>query len=68
MSLAYFLLKGKLLTMEQLRCCMVMMRKSGKLLGNTLVEQGFAIPNQIAEIAKRIPPYQKGPQVNNTPR
>lgn len=58
-SLAYFLLKGKLLSMEQLRCCLVMMRKSGKLLGNTLVEQGFAVSDQIAEIAKRIPPYQK---------
>lgn len=58
-SLAYFLLKGKLLSMEQLRCSMVMMRKSGKLLGNTLVEQGFAAANQVSEIAKRIPPYQK---------
>lgn len=58
-SLAYFLLKGKLLTMEQLRCCLVMMRKSGKLLGNTLVEQGFASASQISEISRRIPPYQK---------
>ena len=45
--------------MEQLRCCLVMMRKSGKLLGNTLVEQGFAAHDQITEIAKRIQQYQK---------
>ncbi len=58
-SLAYFLLKGKLLSMEQLRCCLVMMRKSGKLLAHTLVEQGFCAADQITEIAKRIPPFQK---------
>ncbi|MBM3267638.1 MAG: response regulator [Candidatus Sericytochromatia bacterium] len=58
-SLAYFLLKGKLLSMEQLRCCLVMMRKSGKLLADTLVEQGFCVADQVGEIAKRVPPYQK---------
>jgi len=68
-SLAYFLLKGKLLSMEQLRCCLVMMRKSGKLLANTLVEQGFCAADQIGELSKRIPPFQKaaGQQASTQP-
>lgn len=61
-SLAYFLLKGKLLSMEHLRCCLVMMRKSGKLLAHTLVEQGFCTADQISEIAKKIPPYRASVQ------
>lgn len=57
-SLAYFLMKQKIITVAQLRCALVLMRKSGRLLGFTLGEHGFCSPQQIAELSKKIPPYK----------
>lgn len=57
-SMAYFLLKQKLITVEQLRCALVLMRKSGRLLGFTLSEHGFCTQQQVAELVKKIPPYK----------
>lgn len=61
-SLAYFLLKQKTITVEQLRCALVLMRKSGRLLGFTLSEHGFCTQQQIAELVKKIPPYKSQTQ------
>lgn len=58
-SLAYFLLKASHITMEELRCSLVMMRKSGNLLATTLVIQGFCDAQHIAAESKRIPPYPR---------
>lgn len=57
-SMAYFLLKSKTISVEQLRCALVLMRKSGRLLGFTLSEHGFCTQQQIAELVKKIPPYK----------
>ncbi|GEM_PF-55862 len=57
-SMAYFLLKSKTITVEQLRCALVLMRKSGRLLGFTLSEHGFCTSQQIAELVKKIPPFK----------
>ena len=51
-SMAYFLLKQKIITVEQLRCALVLMRKSGRLLGFTLSEHGFCTQQQVAELVK----------------
>lgn len=57
-SMAYFLLKQKIISVEQLRCALVLMRKSGRLLGFTLSEHGFCTQQQIAELVKKIPPFK----------
>lgn len=62
-SLAYFLMRAKAIGIEQLRCALVLMRKSGRLLGFTLVEHGFCAQQQIADIVKKIPPYKSSATV-----
>lgn len=57
-SLAYLLLKANAVTMEQLRCALVIMRKNGRLLGYTLMEQGFTSQDLVAGVMKKIPPYK----------
>lgn len=57
-SMAYFLLKSKVINVEHLRCALVLMRKSGRLLGYTLTEHGFCTQQQISEMVKKIPPYK----------
>lgn len=55
-SMAFLLLKGKAVSMAQLRCAFVMMRKTGKKLGFTLTELGFCDKDAVAEAMKAVPP------------
>lgn len=55
-SMAFLLLKTKVVTMSQLRCAFVMMRKTNKKLGFTLMELGFCDQSQVAEAMKLVPP------------
>lgn len=55
-SLSFMMLKTKVVTMAQLRCAFVMMRRQGKKLGFMLMELGFCSRNQIAEAMKLVPP------------
>jgi two-component system chemotaxis response regulator CheY len=55
-SMAFLLMKTKVVTMEQLRCAFVMMRKTNKKLGFTLMELGFCDQAQVGEAMKLVPP------------
>lgn len=55
-SMAFLLMKTKVVTANQLRCAFVMMRKTNKKLGFTLMELGFADKDQVAEAMKLVPP------------
>ncbi len=55
-SMAFLLMRSKAVTMEQLRTAFVIMRKSNKKLGFTLMELGFANQSQLAEALKLVPP------------
>lgn len=55
-SMAFLLMKTKVVTMPQLRTAFVMMRKSSKKLGFTLMELGFCNKDQVAEALKMVPP------------
>ena len=55
-SMAFLLLKTKVVTMAQLRCAFVMMRKSNKKLGFTLMELGFCDKDAVANAMKAVPP------------
>jgi hypothetical protein len=55
-SMAFLLMKTKVVTMQQLRTAFVMMRKSSKKLGFTLMELTFCNKDQVAEALKLVPP------------
>lgn len=55
-TMAFLLMKTKAVSMNQLRCAFVMMRKSNKKLGFTLMELGFADKDQVANAMKLVPP------------
>jgi two-component system chemotaxis response regulator CheY len=55
-SMAFLLMKTKVVSPTQLRCAFVMMRKTNKKLGFTLMELGFADKDQVAEAMKLVPP------------
>jgi hypothetical protein len=55
-SMAFLLMKTKVVTMAQLRCAFVMMRKTNKKLGFTLMELGFCDKDAVAEAMKLVPP------------
>jgi two-component system, chemotaxis family, chemotaxis protein CheY len=55
-SMAFLLMKTKVVTMTQLRCAFVMMRKTNKKLGFTLMELGFCDKDAVAEAMKLVPP------------
>ncbi len=55
-SMAFLMMKTKVVSMSQLRCAFVMMRKQGKKLGFTLMELGFCNKDQVAEAMKLVPP------------
>ncbi|MEB3196193.1 MAG: response regulator [Candidatus Sericytochromatia bacterium] len=55
-SMAFLMMKGKVVSMQQLRTTFVMMRKQGKKLGFTLMELGFASKDQVADALRRVPP------------
>lgn len=55
-SMAFLLMKTRVVTMQQLRTAFVMMRKSSKKLGFTLMELGFCNKDQVADAMKLVPP------------
>lgn len=55
-SLAFLLLRGKVVTLEQLRCALVILRRTGKNLGFTLVELGFCDKAALGEAMRKVPP------------
>lgn len=55
-SMAFLLMRTRAVSMQQLRCAFVMMRKTNKKLGFTLMELGFADKDQVAEAMKLVPP------------
>jgi hypothetical protein len=55
-SMAFLLMKTRVVTMQQLRTAFVMMRKSSKKLGFSLIELGFCNKDQVAEAMKLVPP------------
>lgn len=55
-TLGFLLIKMKRIAIEQLRCAFVMMRKTNKKLGFTLIELGFCDKDAIAEAMKQVPP------------
>lgn len=55
-SMAFLLMKTRVVSMQQLRTAFVMMRKSSKKLGFTLMELGFCNKDQVAEAMKLVPP------------
>lgn len=55
-SMAFLLMKTRVVTMQQLRTAFVMMRKSSKKLGFSLIELGFSSKEQVADAMKLVPP------------
>jgi two-component system chemotaxis response regulator CheY len=55
-SMSFLLMRNKVISIAQLRCAFVMMRKSNKKLGFTLMELGFCDKNAVAEAMKMVPP------------
>ncbi|MDB5100526.1 MAG: chemotaxis protein CheY [Cyanobacteria bacterium RYN_339] len=55
-SMAFLLMKTRVVTMQQLRTAFVMMRKSSKKLGFSLIEHSFCTKEQVAEAMKLVPP------------
>jgi hypothetical protein len=55
-SMAFLLMKTRVVTMQQLRTAFVMMRKSSKKLGFSLIELGFCNKDQVADAMKLVPP------------